>query len=221
MLARALFEATVDAYCIARHPAEAQRLGALHFRHTRLLVAEHWNEHERRDGDPALPLFTEDIRDRAELARQFGTKAQRHWTGKGLPERIVAVEDGFPQARDGELQARYADDNRLANLLLHGGGMALNDRITDIGFGNATIHVGPSEQHLANGLRHAYWSYQRLVLLIAERRAPTVRPAIEQLYADGWPVLQTITTPALKKAGRNGPCPCGSDRKVKDCHGRI
>jgi hypothetical protein len=221
MLARALFESTIDGYWIATHPADSQRLGVLHLRQIRLLVAEHWNEHERRDGDPAFPLFAEDVRDRAELAKHFGTKGQRHWTRQGLPDRIGAVEATMPQARDGELRARYEDDNRLANLLLHGSALALNDRITDTGDGNATIHVGPSEQHLANGLRHAYWSYQRLVLLVAERRQPAGRPEIERLYAQGWPLLQTITAPALKKAGRNGQCPCGSGRKVKDCHGSV
>ncbi|MHB1834552.1 MAG: DUF5677 domain-containing protein, partial [Solirubrobacteraceae bacterium] len=67
MLARALFESTVDAYWIAANPTEAERLGVQHFRLMRLLVAEHWNEHERRDGDPALPLMTDDIRDRKML----------------------------------------------------------------------------------------------------------------------------------------------------------
>jgi uncharacterized protein YchJ len=61
----------------------------------------------------------------------------------------------------------------------------------------------------------------RLVLLIAERRNPTVRPEAEQLYVEGWPLLQTITARALKKAGRNGQCPCDSGRKVKDCHGAL
>jgi hypothetical protein len=187
----------------------------------RLLVAENWNAHERRDGDPALPVMTEDISDREMLSRLFGTKGQRHWTTRGLPDRIRAVDGTFPQDHVSELLQRYDDDNRLANLLLHGATVALNDRITDDVFGNVTIRAGPSEQHLANGLRHAYWSYQRLALLIAQRRKPEARPEIEQLYADGWPRLQTITGPALKKAGRNGRCPCGSARKVKDCHGAI
>jgi hypothetical protein len=221
MLARAMFESAIDAYWIAANPTEAERLGVLHFRLMRLLVAEHWNEHERRDGDPALPLMTEDIRDRPMLTQMFGTRGQRHWSTKGLPDRIAGVESTFPQTRDGELRARYDDDNRLANLLLHGSTVALNDRITDDAFGNATIRSGPSEQHLANGLRHAYWSYQRLALLVAERRNPETRPEIGRIYGDGWPRLQTVTAPALKKAGRNGPCPCGSNRKVKDCHGVL
>lgn len=33
--------------------------------------------------------------------------------------------------------------------------------------------------------------------------------------------LQTITGPALKKAGRNSVCPCGSKLKVKSCHGML
>ncbi|MHB1834551.1 MAG: YecA family protein, partial [Solirubrobacteraceae bacterium] len=142
-----------------------------------------------------------------------------HWTTRSLPDRITAVAEAFPQTRDGELRARYNDDNRLANLLLHGSTVALNDRITDDTFGNATIRSGPSAQHLANGLRHAYWSYQRLALLIADRRNPEARADIERIYDEGWPRLQTITEPALKKAGRNGRCPCHSGLKVKDCHG--
>jgi hypothetical protein len=221
MLARALFESAIDAYWISSHPTEAQRLGVLHFRFMRLLVAEQWNEHELRDGDPPLPLMAEDIRDRTELTKLFGTKGQRHWTRLGLPDRIAAIKGAFPQARDDELLVRYDADNRLANLLLHGSTMALNDRITDTGFGSATIHVGPTDQHLANGLRHAYWSYERLALLIADRRNPDARAEIERLYDAGWPRLQTITAPALKKAGRNGQCPCGSGRKAKDCHGAV
>jgi Family of unknown function (DUF5677) len=220
MLARALFEGTVDAYWIAKHPVKAQRLATLHFRQTRLLVAEHWNEHDRRDGDPVLPLFSEDIRDRQQLASLFGAIGHRHWTGQWLPKRIAEVDSAVPQEHDGELFARYGDDNKLANLLLHGAAVALNDRITDGPYG-ATIHAGPSQQHLANGLRHAYWSYQRLCLLVADRPVPSARPRIEELYLQTWSHLQTITVPALKLAGRNGRCPCGSGRKVEDCHGAL
>lgn len=206
---------------IAANPAEAERLGVLHFRLMRRLVAENWNERERRDGDPVLPMMPEDIRDRAMMTKLFGGKGHKHWTRLTLPARIVAVEAAFPQDPDGEVQARYDDDNWLANLLLHGPTIALNDRITREAFSYVRIRSGPSEQHLANGLRHAYWSYQRLALLIAQRRKPEVRPEIDRLYAEGWPRLQIITGPALKKAGHNGRCPCGSGRKIKDCHGSI
>jgi hypothetical protein len=60
MLSRALFEAAIDAYWVTENPAESERLAVLHFRQTRLLTAERWNENERRDGDPAMPLMAED-----------------------------------------------------------------------------------------------------------------------------------------------------------------
>lgn len=221
MLSRALFEAAVDAYWVAAKPVEAERLATQHFRLTRLVVAEHFNEFERRDGDPALPFFAEDVRDRPALTKLFRTQAQNHWTAKGLPDRIRDVSATFPQDFEGELQIRYASENRLVNLLLHGSPMAINDRISDDRFGNVSIRSGPSTQHLANGLRHAYWSYQRLGLLVAERRSSEARVELQQLYAEGWPRLQTITEPALRAAGRNGLCPCGSGLKVKVCHGAL
>jgi hypothetical protein len=221
MLSRALFESAVDAYWIARYPLKAQPFAELHMRLMRLVVAEHWNDRERRDGDPELPLFPEDVRDREKLTKLFRSKGQLHWTRQGLPDRIAAVDALVPQDRVGELTDRYEEDNRLANLLLHGASMAINDRISDAGFGRIRIHVGASEQHLANGLRHAFWSYERLVWLVATRRNPAAVSDIERLYAETWPLLQTITVPRLKNAGTDGECPCGSGRRVGACHGSL
>lgn len=221
MLSRALFEATIDGYWVTKNPTEAERLAVLHFRQTRLLTAERWNAYERREGDPAMPLFGEDLRDRQELADFFGTKGQRHWSRVGLPDRITAIEDAIPQDRDGELRARYEEDNLLANHLLHGSALVLNDRLGDGPEGRARLLIGATEQHMPNGLRHSFWSYQRLSRLIAERHSPDRLGAIDDLYRESWPLLQTLTVPSLKVAGRNGPCPCGSGRKVKDCHGAL
>jgi hypothetical protein len=165
--------------------------------------------------------MAEDLRDRKELAKLFGTKGQRHWSRLGLPDRISAVEQLVPQAYEGELRARYEEDNLLANHLLHGSALVLNDRLSDGPDGRLRLLVGATEQHMPNGLRHGFWSYQRLSRLIAERNSPNRVGAIDDLYQGGWPVLQTLTVPALKVAGRNGSCPCESGRKVKDCHGGL
>ncbi|MBM3368770.1 MAG: hypothetical protein FJY43_10930, partial [Betaproteobacteria bacterium] len=34
------------------------------------------------------------------------------------------------------------------------------------------------------------------------------------------PKAQPITRP-MTKVGRNDPCPCGSGRKYKQCHGKL
>jgi hypothetical protein len=221
MLSRALFESTIDAYWIAKRPVKAQRLGELHMRLLRVIVAEHWNARQRRDGDPVLPIDPDDLFERPKMIRLFRAKAQNHWTRMGLPDRIKFVDELVPQAYKGELDDRYEEDNRLANILLHGASVAINDRITADQLGNIRIHVGASDQHLANGLRHAYWSYTRHVRLVAHRRDPAAVSEVERLDAETWPVLQTITAPRLKKIGPTGDCPCGSGRQVKDCHGAL
>ena len=98
--------------------------------------------------------------------------------------------------------------------------MAMNDRLMDTP-GGITVQLGPTEQHLANGLRHAYWSYYRIGWLLAGRLNAQRQPELEAAYRAGWPKLQTITVGALKAAGRNGPCPCGNLVKTKDCHGAL
>jgi preprotein translocase subunit SecA len=38
------------------------------------------------------------------------------------------------------------------------------------------------------------------------------------------PASPAVTTPVVrgeKKVGRNEPCPCGSGKKYKQCHGRL
>jgi len=49
--------------------------------------------------------------------------------------------------------------------------------------------------------------------------------AIEELGAEGWLLrllanLKGVAEPAVQAVGRNDPCPCGSGRKYKHCHGR-
>lgn len=219
MLSRALFEGTIDAYWIADRPLKAQQMAAKSYRWLQVVIGEHQNE-RRLLGDPVFPIDKAIVANRAALSKQFGSRGQKHWTSLDLPARIRDVAAYVPQDYPGELDDRYIEDNQLANFLLHGGPIALNDRITQIG-DRVTINVGPWERHLANALRHAYWSYYRLGLLMLGRRQPDRRPELEELYRHGWPRLKTLTEGSLKAAGRNAPCPCGSGTKTKDCHGGL
>ena len=98
--------------------------------------------------------------------------------------------------------------------------MTINDRLEYSPQG-VTVRLGPTRQYLANGLRHAYWSYYRIGWLLVKRLAPDGLDHLMSNYREGWPRLQTITNDAIKAAGRNGACPCSSDRKTKDCHGAL
>lgn len=219
MLSRVIFETMIDAYWIREHRIKAQELAVQHYRLLQLVTAEHYNP-RLLPGDPRFPIDPATVAERAALASRFGSKAQKPWTMLDLRARIHAVSAQVPQDFGGELVDRYDEDNRLANLLLHGSPMALNDRVVDTG-NRVTITVGPTGQHLGNALRHTYWSYYRLGLLMVELRAPEQIAGLNEAYRNGWPRLQTLTAGALKVVGRNGPCPCGSGLKTKDCHGRY
>jgi hypothetical protein len=226
MLSRTLFEAMLDGYWISLNPVEAQRLAVLHYRQAQLLMPPAWNAHERLPGDPELPTLPEALAVQDQTRALFGDYGQRHWTLLDVWKRINAVDRAVPQDKPGELRARYQTANLTANLLLHGSGTAMNDRIGPDkvvwpGVINTTVIAGPTTTYLTEGLRHAYWSYARLCLLVANRYATEAVAAIQGMYAEAWPRLRTVSKPALKLAGRNGPCPCKSGLKVKDCHGKL
>jgi preprotein translocase subunit SecA len=59
----------------------------------------------------------------------------------------------------------------------------------------------------------------------AARRRPAPAPAGAMAYALGDSSAQPEIDPAdpetWGKTGRNAPCPCGSGKKYKHCHGRL
>jgi hypothetical protein len=219
MLSRPLFEAMVDIYWTARNPIKAQELATAHYRLLQIVIAEDYNS-KLRPGDRAMPIDPANLADRERLSNMFGLKARKHWTKLDLRARAKAVDSDIPQDRQGELDSRFDEDHFLANLVLHGSSMSINDRLTGSARG-LTVQLGATQQHLANGLRHAYWSYYRIGRLLVERLAPSRRDDFDEGYRNGWPRLQTISVETVKAAGRNGACPCGSNRKSKDCHGGL
>ena len=60
--------------------------------------------------------------------------------------------------------------------------------------------------------------YQTKVQVTPER-VQTARPTEARLAGDG--PRQPRKASAMKKVGRNDPCPCGSGKKYKNCHGKA
>ncbi len=60
--------------------------------------------------------------------------------------------------------------------------------------------------------------YQTKVQVTPER-VQTAKPTDARLAGDG--PRQPRKVPASKKVGRNDPCPCGSGKKYKNCHGKA
>jgi preprotein translocase subunit SecA len=54
---------------------------------------------------------------------------------------------------------------------------------------------------------------------VTPERVQTAKPTDARLAGDG--PRQPRKAPASKKVGRNDPCPCGSGKKYKNCHGKA
>jgi len=101
-------------------------------------------------------------------------------------------------------------------------------RITcDVGFSAMACYGGPAEtpnidRIAADGVRFTQW--HTTALCSPTRSCLLIRPAMEtmcELLRAGQPPAR-ITERYAKadaKRGRNEPCPCGSGRKWKRCHG--
>jgi uncharacterized protein len=74
----------------------------------------------------------------------------------------------------------------------------------------------PGLNYLCAGLKEFFNHVDRPMKLMSQL-VQTGRPAAEVM-----PILAEAELAAnLKRAGRNDPCPCGSGRKTKHCHGRA
>jgi uncharacterized protein len=77
---------------------------------------------------------------------------------------------------------------------------------------------GPPVNYLCNGYRRFFRGIEAPMRRMAELLRQGLAPAqfMSELAA-----REAAFTLALRTAGRNDPCPCGSGRKTKRCHGRA
>jgi preprotein translocase subunit SecA len=80
-----------------------------------------------------------------------------------------------------------------------------------------TIESGPVAPEEGNGVAANVRDPARQP--VAAGHATAVRPAVPSIPAPG-PLNPAVRAATAGKVGRNDPCPCGSGRKYKKCHGR-
>ena len=74
----------------------------------------------------------------------------------------------------------------------------------------------PSPAFLHECLALAYEALGLLGILVTD---PEQRPALDRLVDDDRPLFKVLRSGV--KPGRNSPCPCGSGKKFKTCHGVL
>jgi hypothetical protein len=137
---------------------------------------------------------------------------------KGAP---YATYDEYRAERQSALLVYCLSLKSMRPELTHVVGVALDAEITPNGVFSTrsedVMYIGP-EDWTASVAREARDVRAKSGVLSSAPRASSPR-SFQQVYqALRRPI--TRSTPAVRKVGRNEPCPCGSGAKFKRCHGK-
>jgi hypothetical protein len=213
MLARTLIEDAVTAWWCSLQPG--QTLGELLGQHEKSVASRIQTSAESANlkSLEAVPVLDD------RLLRKFLAEhgvdekvALKHWTGRSVKNMAAVVEEQM-RPSEGEALHRLLDTPYLlTNLVVHNSPAALNTTMR----GRMVMSRRPAIQLVHDALAIGFDALAILSLLVIRDEE---RPALdEQLARDRYLFIALGDTAT---AGRNDPCPCGSGRKYKHCHGQT
>ncbi len=152
------------------------------------------------------------------------------WTGIDMHSRASALVDAelewpIPETSEGELNALVKTVIAETNLRAHTSLYAVESVYAIVGPEapgrvphTSMVRRGTDPRRIPLALfllGYCLVQSEKLSAALFDRPATTFDSALEELTLVTRPVLDSD----LKRAGRNGTCPCGSGRKAKRCHG--
>ena len=224
MLNRSLFEHAVVAWWMLLQEDQEGTMERVrrHHDHAKVLDRRRAELHPELELDQEADVSTFTDEYVAELDGMFLKHGERHWTGLSLHGLVEQVEDGWDEAAyAGLLWKFFRFVNTWNNSMLHHSAVGLVQGIEPMqADGGFVLKLAPSDDWVGAALFASFWSYAVLALAAlrcggVDRRGP-LREFVDQRSGD----FREFTAEELKGVGRNDPCPCGSGRKYKHCHGR-
>lgn len=172
--------------------------------------------------DPQEELNAPELSDEQleELRRDFGTYNDRLWTGHSSIRNLLdSINDQFTDEEWKATQNYLRTGHQENNQLLHSTVGGLQQAFVDLEDGRYGIWTGPSDAMIDRVLFSAHMIYQQTLQLTTERFRLADPSGISDLLQQHRAALSRFTPGELKGVGRNDPCPCGSGKKFKHCHG--
>lgn len=81
------------------------------------------------------------------------------------------------------------------------------------------FRTGPTSDRVGRALYGGFWTYVQTFSLVMDRFKIPKREGLNALHVRGEIAFKKLSDEQTKDVGRNDPCPCGSGRKFKRCHG--
>jgi hypothetical protein len=217
MLNRSLFEDMVDAHWVTLEPELARQRLEEHDLHGRMLLAEAITN----EGDvlPADEIPTFDPEERRRLDAIFGRYGHQSWTGAGLHDRVERIRHLWRDPKLAGLDFMRRIVHRENNQLLHLGAYSIAQQIRGRTNDTLTVKFGPNTDHVGNSLLAAFWIFGQTVSHVLSTFEVDCPDHWKAVYEDQFELFRPLDADAFRDVGRNDPCPCGSGRKYKRCHG--
>ena len=216
MLNRSLFEDMALAYWIDEKGATAVEMLDRH--HT--LAADVYREALGQHGRSAEATGIEplEVEERRALESEFGKHGS--WFGRGGLHRVLKeIEHRWADEDERALLWRmYALAHRYNTLLLHHSANALNQNVARRADDQIAYSVGPSDRNVEGALLSAYYPLSQLGLLVFA--SDPEQPVLAAMVREALPSFIRLEPEVIEDTGRNDPCPCGSGKKFKKCHGK-
>ena len=223
MLVRAMFESVVVGSWARVNPETALELLLRNAKYQERVRWEAYAKYTdwvvKPEPEPAALTAPE----RAEAEQLFGKFAERAWTGHTSVRVVLReVEPSLPEEIRKILQ-RFAEVLVPEhNWLVHSSPLALFSRIRlDESTRKLKVNIGASPAFVLNALVDSTALQHAMLQLYVDHFAlDGFRGPLEEAYTQVMARLrQAAEQTAVPKVGRNDPCPCGSGRKYKRCHG--
>jgi hypothetical protein len=223
MLNRSLFESMLVAHWVHANPELATEQFKLSQKFDRHLAAELIRTQGWEDGstEEELSDATLEGRELQRMEKLFGPHGEKPWVGLSIYRLLEEVEDQWPDDDEGRAmlwqfwRVVHNDNNQL----LHSSSAGMRRVLGGHDEYGGKLWVGPSTVHIDQALFGSFWIYAQIAGLMVERFELGDPESYYAAYQVSAIAFVGLTPEQVKDAGRNDPCPCGSGRKYKRCHG--
>jgi hypothetical protein len=143
---------------------------------------------------------------------------KRHWTRRTVQKMAASARDSMRSVERETLDALVGKPLLVANLMTHNSPLSMATRLVPVHDGEPVIgrqtSRRPSTALVHEALAVGYESLALIAWLVRDEEETTV---VDDLIERGR--YEFVVLRPDERPGRNDPCPCGSSKKFKQCHG--